>query len=199
MVGDHRHWGDDLCPQLSLTILFVDFEHVARRRNACTSIPTLAHRSMRMGLFDFFFGDSHRAKAQRDQWRPSVIGKNLISPINAYGTCFSCAGSGSKTLECRACTGTGTHQGQCRGCQGTGRFELPAKPCFTCEGTGQKFGTRCLKCEGTGNFKPAVSQPCRKCEGKGTFSATCRKCNGRGSFAVTCRKCEGSGWHKFKG
>lgn len=151
-----------------------------------------------MGLFDFFFGGSHRAKAQRDQWRPSVAGKNLISPINDYGTCFSCGGTGSKTLECGACSNTGTYTGQCRGCRGTGRFELLAKPCYTCDGTGQKFGNPCRRCLGTGNFKPAVSQTCTKCNGTGGFSAACRKCSGRGSFTVTCRKCDGSGWHKFK-
>ena len=151
-----------------------------------------------MGMFNFLFGESHRAKAQRDQWRPSVVGKNLISPINDYGTCFSCEGKGTKNLECRACQGTGTHTGECRGCRGTGRFELPSQACFPCEGTGQKFGSICNKCRGTGNFKPAVSQACRKCNGAGHFSATCRKCSGSGSFTATCKKCDGSGWHKFK-
>lgn len=151
-----------------------------------------------MGLLDFFLGDSYRAKAQRDQWRPSVIGKNLISPINSYGSCFSCKGTGSKKLECRACRASGTHTGECRGCHGTGRFELPAKPCFTCEGSGRKFGNPCRKCQGTGNFKAAASQACKKCNGTGRFSATCRKCSGQGSLTVTCKKCDGTGWHKFK-
>jgi DnaJ-class molecular chaperone len=92
-----------------------------------------------MGLFKFLFGQDTRSRAQRDQYRPSVIGKNLISPINDYGTCLSCEGSGSRTLDCRACSGSGTHTGQCRGCQGSGRFERPAQKCFTCDGTGKKF------------------------------------------------------------
>ena len=151
-----------------------------------------------LGLMSFLFGDGYRPRAQRDQWRPKVIGKNLISPINDYGTCFPCEGSGTRTLPCGACDGSGTHKGQCRGCQGTGRYELPAKPCFTCEGTGLKFGKSCLRCGGTGNFKPAISQTCKKCDGTGNFSAVCRKCSGGGSFSVTCKKCGGSGWHKFK-
>jgi hypothetical protein len=151
-----------------------------------------------MGLFGFLFGNSHRDRAQRDQWRPSVVGKNLISPINDYGTCFSCEGSGSRILECRACTGSGSHAGQCRGCQGSGRFERRAQHCFTCRGTGKKFNSRCGRCDGTGEFKPAISRDCRTCSGTGKFSATCNKCDGAGRFTVTCRKCDGSGWHKFK-
>jgi DnaJ-class molecular chaperone len=151
-----------------------------------------------MGIFKFFFGDDNRSRAQRDQWRPSVVGKNLISPINDYGTCFSCDGTGSRTLECRACDGTGTHSAVCRGCGGTGRFERSAQQCFTCQGSGQKFGSPCRKCGGTGQFKPAISEPCRKCGGGGRLSSTCRKCNGAGRFTVTCRKCGGTGWHKFK-
>lgn len=152
-----------------------------------------------MGIFQFFFGGGHRPKTQRDQWRPSVFGKNLISPVNQYGTCFSCGGSGSRTLQCGACNGTGTHTGECRGCHGSGRFELPAKPCFTCEGTGQKFGKPCRRCDGSGNFKPAISKLCTRCNGTGRFSDSCKKCDCRGSFTVTCKKCGGSGWHKFKG
>jgi len=150
-----------------------------------------------MGLFEFFFGDSNRARAQRDQWSPPVIGKNLISPVNDYGTCFSCDGIGSKTLQCRSCNGSGVHQGSCNRCFGLGRVEFSAKECFTCEGTGQRLGTMCRKCGGTGTFKPAASLTCKKCKGTGSYSATCRKCGGRGSFTVTCKKCEGSGWHKF--
>ncbi len=149
-----------------------------------------------MGLFGFFFGDSNKDRRDRDSWRPSVIAKNAISPINEYGTCFGCNGSGTRTLECRPCGGTGSHNGECRGCRGTGRFERPAQPCFTCEGTGQKFGQPCRRCNGSGNFKPAISDACRKCSGSGRFSATCNKCNGARQFTVTCRKCDGSGWHK---
>ena len=153
-------------------------------------------RSMKMGLFGFLFGDSNRDKKARDSWRPSVFGKNLISPINEYGTCFGCGGSGTRTLECRPCGGSGCHSGECRGCRGTGRFERPAQPCFTCEGVGQKFGNPCRRCGGSGNFKPAVSDVCRQCSGSGQFSTTCNKCSGARTFTVTCRKCEGTGWHK---
>ena len=128
-----------------------------------------------MGLYGFLFGDSNRDRAQRDQWRPSVVGKNLISPINSYGTCFSCEGSGSRTLECRVCNGSGKYTGQCHGCQGSGRFERPAQMCFACDGTGQKLGVPCRRCNGTGEFTAAVSQPCSKCDGTGHFSSNCRK------------------------
>ena len=56
-----------------------------------------------LGVFKFLFGQDNRSKAQRDQYRPSTLGKNLISPINDYGTCFPCEGTGSRTLECRPC------------------------------------------------------------------------------------------------
>lgn len=55
-----------------------------------------------MGLFKFLFGQDHRSRAQRDQYRPSVMWKNLISPINDYGTCFGYEGTGHRTLDCRA-------------------------------------------------------------------------------------------------
>ena len=151
-----------------------------------------------MGMFEFIFGKGDRAKAKRDQWRPSVIGKNLISPVNDYGTCFSCNGAGSINLECRNCHGTGTHSAQCRGCQGTGQFQLLAKFCFACKGIGQNFGKTCQRCGGTGIYKQAVSQDCKKCDGVGKHSITCKKCHETGKFKVTCKKCGGSGWHKFK-
>jgi len=151
-----------------------------------------------MGLISFLFGDGYRPRTQRDQWRPSVIGKTLISPINDYGTCFPCEGSGTRTLQCGACDGSGTHTGECRGCQGTGRFELPAKPCFTCEGLDSSSENPASNAGGTGDFKPAISQSCKKCDGTGKFSAVCRKCSGSGCFPVTCKRCGGSGWHKFK-
>ena len=137
-----------------------------------------------MGIIKFLFGDDYRSKAQRDQWKPSVIGKNLISPINGYGTCFKCGGTGNITLECRACSGSGQHRKTCFCCRGSGRIERDAKPCFACEGTGVKKGQTCKKCNGTGEFKPAISQVCKKCGGYGTFTETCHKCNGTGSFTV---------------
>jgi DnaJ-class molecular chaperone len=149
-----------------------------------------------MGLFGFFFGESNRDKKARDSWLPTVIAKNLISPINEYGTCFGCGGAGKRTLACRSCGGLGVHTGVCRACRGSGRFERPAQPCFGCEGTGQKIGSECRRCNGSGNFKPAISEACRKCNGTGSYSATCHKCNGAREFIVTCRKCGGSGWHK---
>ncbi len=132
-----------------------------------------------MEIYGFFFGDSNRDRKARDSWRPSVIAKNALSPINEYRTCFGCGGSGSRTFECCPC--------------GTGRFERPAQPCFNC--TGQKFNQPCRRCNGSGNFKPAILDACRKCIGSRQFSATCKKCNGASQFTGTCRKRKGSGWH----
>lgn len=149
-----------------------------------------------MGVIGFLFGDSNKDRKARDGWRPSVMAKNAISPLNQYGTCFGCEGAGSVTLTCRSCGGGGSHGGACHGCRGTGRFERPAKPCFTCDGTGQKYGHPCRRCDGSGEFRPAISESCRKCDGSGTFTAPCNKCNSAGWFTVPCRKCEGTGWHK---
>lgn len=148
-------------------------------------------------MFDFLFGNNHRARAQRDQWRPTVIGKNLISPINDYGTCFSCQGGGSRSLNCNACSNSGTHSRQCPRCCGAGEIKFDAKPCFACSGSGQKWGNSCRRCEGSGTFKPAALVPCKKCCGAGQLSDQCRRCSGLGCITVSCRKCGGSGWHKF--
>lgn len=150
-----------------------------------------------MGMFNFLFGDDYRAKAQRDQYRPSTIGKNFISPINDYGHCFKCDGTGQRTLTCKICSGSGMHTGQCRGCSGTGTFSRPAKECFVCNGTGKKYEKECRKCIGTGEHLPAISQVCNRCDGFGTFKSECRRCNGAGDFNVQCKKCDGSGWHRF--
>jgi len=150
-----------------------------------------------MGLLKKLFGSSYSSRAWRDQRHVGTTVKNLISPINDYGTCFKCEGTGTITLECKVCQGKGEYEGQCNYCNGTGTIQLEAKQCFACAGSGKHNGQTCLRCSGTGNFKPAVSRPCHKCQGSGRFSASCRKCEGKGSFSVTCRKCNGSGWHKF--
>jgi DnaJ-class molecular chaperone len=98
-----------------------------------------------VGWFKFLFGTDNRARAQRDQYSPSVIGKNLISPINDYGTCLACEGRGNRNLDCRVCSASGTRTGPCKGCQGSGRFERPAQKCFTCDGTGKKFNSPCRR------------------------------------------------------
>ena len=176
-----------------------------------------------MGVFGFFFGNDNSNRARRDQWRPSVVGKNVISPINDYGTCFSCEGSGHKTLvckpcdgsgkrtlTCKPCVGSGKFTGTCRACSGRGTIEHQAHQCFVCHGAGKVGNNPCRRCKGLGHVKPAVTEQCRacsgsghftagckKCGGSGSFTLTCNKCSGIGSFTVTCRKCEGSGWHKF--
>lgn len=152
----------------------------------------------RMGLWNIVFGNDHSARAERDQYRPSVIGKNLISPINSYGTCFGCEGAGTRTLTCNGCGGSGSRSVECRGCAGSGRFERPAKPCFRCNGTGSHQEKPCPKCNGSGVFQAAINAPCNRCSGTGQLTSSCRRCSGAGTFTVTCKRCEGSGWHKSR-
>lgn len=150
-----------------------------------------------MGLLGFFFGKDHHSRAQRDQWRPSVVGKNLLSPVHDCGTCFACEGAGKRTLTCRACQGTGQYVGDCRHCRGTGACQRPAQICFTCSGQKTVRGQPCRRCRGTGEFRPATSVVCARCQGTGRFQAACRQCSGKGIFTVTCRKCAATGWHRF--
>lgn len=151
-----------------------------------------------MGFIKFLFGTGDSERAQRDQWRPSVVGKNLISPVNDYGTCFGCDGKGERTLDCNTCDGSGQFSGSCHSCDGTGLHTRPAKVCFRCSGSGTSHDGPCVRCDGTGEFRPAISETCRRCEGTGRFSARCKRCEGAGERTVTCRKCGGSGWHKFQ-
>ncbi len=150
------------------------------------------------GFFGFLFGKGNHDRARRDVYRPSVVAKNAISPINHYGTCFACEGVGRKTRTCGPCRGTGRHVRTCRACRGGGQFERPAQACHTCERTGRIRGEACRRCGGTGLHRPAVSEPCRSCNGEGGLAETCRTCSGVGHFSETCRKCEGTGWHKTR-
>lgn len=149
-----------------------------------------------MDLLKFLFGDDLRSRAQRNQFNPGVGLKNLISPINNYGTCFACDGQGQRLLECGACTGRGKHSKACGHCTATGTIILPAKPCFRCRGSGKTSESACLRCSGTSQFKPELRLTCRKCSGTGQWTESCRKCQGQGRFTVACRKCSGSGWFK---
>lgn len=118
-----------------------------------------------------FFGGINERATRSDGTR---VERNYHSGLlrdrvttTARGICFSCDGSGEKTLSCRVCEGSGT-------------VHLPARPCFSCEGSGQRHHRECRKCLGSGTFKPACD-------------ATCRRCGGLGQFTVRCRRCEGSG------
>lgn len=150
-----------------------------------------------MGMWSFIIGQDYHLRAQRDQWRPMTIGKNLISPVNDYGTCFCCDGEGMRTLKCRVCGGSGSHKYYCRVCQGSGEFVRSALTCFGCQGAGIRRGKACQRCNGTGEFKTPLREACRRCSGSGRFAVVCSRCDGKGSFTLTCRKCSGSGWHRF--
>lgn len=147
-------------------------------------------------LTNLIFGPSYSARARRDQRSFGTSFKNLISPVNSYGKCFSCEGSGTRILVCRACDSTGTHRGTCRNCWGTGRWTLPEKSCPTCLGSGLFGKHQCRRCSGQGRLA-SISSDCKRCQGDGTFSCACKKCEGDGEFEVSCRKCDGSGWHRF--
>jgi DnaJ-class molecular chaperone len=150
-----------------------------------------------VGFFsDLIFGPSYSTRARRDQSSCGTSFKNFISPINSYGTCFSCDGSGKKTLDCSVCDSTGTFHGTCRSCSGSGLFTVPEKPCPNCQGSGLFGRHPCRRCSGQGRLAP-LSFECKKCEGSGAYSSTCKKCGGSGDFDVSCRKCGGSGWHRF--
>ena len=63
-----------------------------------------------LALLGGLFGgrdSNYSSRAKRDQDGFGTSFKNLISPINSYGTCFSCDGSGKKTLDCKVCEGSG--------------------------------------------------------------------------------------------
>ena len=143
------------------------------------------------------FSGGHSQRARRDQRTVRTSFKNLVSPINQYGTCFGCDGSGTRTFDCRVCAGAGLYTGTCRTCGGSGLFTHAAKPCFKCSGTGQFHGMHCLNCGGTGEYRSERTTQCLKCDGSGKFERTCRRCDGHGTVDLTCHKCGGSGWHKF--
>ena len=148
-------------------------------------------------FFHALFHNSDSRRARRDQRSLRTSVKNMISPINHYGTCFGCNGTGNRTFDCRACGGDGRYTGTCRTCSGSGLFTYAARPCFRCNGTGLINGTLCRNCGGTGQYRAEQTVACRKCGGLGQFSASCHRCSGSGEVGVTCRKCGGSGWHKF--
>lgn len=150
-----------------------------------------------MGIFSLLFGSGYSRRARRDQRSFGTSVKNLISPINHYGTCFSCDGTGTRTFDCHGCGGTGRFTGTCRTCRGAGLFTYAAKPCFRCHQTGFFNRNLCRHCQGTGEYRPAQTVSCQRCAGSGEFTTTCRRCDGDGEVEVSCHKCGGSGWHRF--
>lgn len=184
---------------------------------------SLASIPAAMGLFTALFGSSYRHRARRDQNGLGTLLKNAISPLNSYGTCFSCNGSGAHELgcrtcdgggqvqfDCRSCSGDGVRKGACMTCSGTGNFVRPAQPCFRCGGSGRVGAIACSRCGGNGQHREARTELCRRCYGVGRYEAQCRRCVGRGKVTFECSRCEGSGkrsfecrkcggggWHKF--
>jgi DnaJ-class molecular chaperone len=141
--------------------------------------------------------EKFKARSRDDQDKFFTRTKNKFSPLNTYGTCFKCEGSGKVTLTCKICSGSGTFSGSCRKCEGSGTFTIPERSCLSCQGHGLVHGRTCLKCAGSGVFLPARDVQCEKCDGRGNFFSSCKKCDAAGTFTVTCKKCDGSGWHNF--
>ena len=141
---------------------------------------------------------NYRNRARRDQRKFGTKFKNAYSPINDYGTCFTCDGSGLVKLNCWRCNGTGTYEGRCSPCDGSGNFELQREgPCYQCNQTGKFRGNQCQKCTGTGVYRWSKTVVCNKCEGTGDFSASCKRCS-CGTIERSCNKCGGTGWHRFR-
>lgn len=146
----------------------------------------------------------NRRRAQKDSYNRTY---SFFSGSPNKGTCFSCNGTGSKTVDCRGCSGTGLFSRACNGCNGTGLFTSQAKPCFACNGTGKFHPHRllkgveapmCRKCSGTGIFKATTHSVCTRCHGSGNQSKSCNRCNGTGRVKLECKKCSGKGEIDFK-
>jgi DnaJ-class molecular chaperone len=132
--------------------------------------------------------------------------------------CPACSGSGKITQSCPACKGGWVGTGFCVQCRGTGSISTPCKKCdatgiheiatcWSCQGTGQRFGNPCPACGGVGQFV----KKCFTCEGTGRFEVgqcpncggqgwvpfrnrrECPTCHGAGNFQVTCSQCAGTG------
>ncbi|HRM68045.1 MAG TPA: hypothetical protein PLO71_01320 [Thauera phenylacetica] len=85
------------------------------------------------------------------------------------GDCYGCSGSGQKSVRCRSCDGIGL-------------VDLPAKPCFRCEGRGKIGANACRRCSGSGVFQAERTVTCRRCEGAGEIAVECRRCAGSGKY-----------------
>lgn len=102
------------------------------------------------------------------RYRSGLFGDGVSTTTN--GDCYGCSGTGQKTLGCPSCAGLG-------------QVDLPAKPCFRCEGSGKVGSSTCRRCNGSGIFQPARTVTCRRCEGAGEITVPCRRCAGTGQYS----------------
>ena len=120
-------------------------------------------------IFDVFFGGGfggrRQARPRRTRARrggdvftevslsleEAAFGVQREAPIDSLETCTRCQGSGCEP---------GTHPTRCSRCGGSGEVQdvqrsifgtiMTARPCATCEGTGQEIRDRCSQCGGDG-------------------------------------------------
>lgn len=85
--------------------------------------------------------------------------------------------------ECHSCNGSGQRSFGCRCCEGSGLIDLPAKPCFRCEGYGKVGANVCRRCNGSGVFQAERTVTCRRCEGAAEITVACRRCEGSGKYS----------------
>jgi len=86
----------------------------------------------------------------------SVFGTQKDVALDTLEECGRCHGNGSEpgTLpsRCTRCGGTGEIQDMSRSIFGT---VMTARPCATCEGTGEEIASRCRDCQGHGRLPVA--------------------------------------------
>jgi molecular chaperone DnaJ len=119
-------------------------------------------------IFDVFFGQGFgrtRSRGPRTRARhggdvyaqisltleEAAFGANREVPIESLETCAQCRGTGCEP---------GTHPTRCSRCGGSGEVQdvqrsffgtiMTARPCTTCQGTGQEIRDRCTECGSDG-------------------------------------------------
>lgn len=120
-------------------------------------------------IFDVFFGGGFGGRRQggpratrtrrgQDLFVPlsltfeeAVFGTEKEITVESLEECERCGGTGcepgTQPVRCRRCGGSGELQDVSRGFLGT---VLTARPCPTCEGTGEEIPVKCQECGGDG-------------------------------------------------
>lgn len=130
---------------------------------------TIERGRIRKGFFGSVTEHAERSDGTRVErrYRSGLFGDYVGTTED--GDCYGCNGSGQKSLSCRCCDGIGL-------------VDLPAKPCFRCEGHGTVGVNACRRCDGSGVFQAERTVTCRRCEGAGEITVECRRCTGSGKY-----------------
>jgi molecular chaperone DnaJ len=128
-------------------------------------------------IFEAFFGSggfgrrtvTRRSRAERGEdvfasvrltFEEAAFGTHREVEVERFQSCDRCAGSGAEPgtepSRCRTCGGTGQVQDVRRSIFGT---VMTARPCTSCEGTGEEVLTPCERCRGTGRVVAVGSVP----------------------------------------